>query len=63
MPVRAHRPLADVRTGTRIFIDANIFVYHLATMQRLGITALASNDSDFGRVQAITVYRPTEAGT
>ena len=176
MPVRAHRPLEDVRTGTRIFIDANVFVYHfsgptpladsssallqriqdgdivgvtsavvmvellhrlmileaasalqlqprdatrylrehpegakslgrhrrapaavhamgvevapvdsatiedshavkeqhgfltndalvLATMQRLGITALASNDSDFGRVQAITVYRPTEAGT
>lgn len=35
----------------------------LATMQRLGITALASNDSDFGRVQAITLYRPAEAGT
>jgi len=30
----------------------------VATMQHAGVTALASNDPDFGRVEGITLYRP-----
>lgn len=49
--------------GTRVFIDANILVYHfndaltLQVMMDLGIHVIATNDSDFERVDAITAYK------
>lgn len=34
----------------------------VATMERLEITALASNDSDFERIETLTLYRPGTPG-
>ncbi len=34
----------------------------VTSMQRDGLTALASNDPDFDRVEGITLYRPSPAG-
>jgi predicted nucleic acid-binding protein len=31
----------------------------LAVMEKLGVTALATNDDDFDAVEGITVYKPT----
>jgi predicted nucleic acid-binding protein len=33
----------------------------LAVMEKLGVTALATNDDDFDAVKGITVYKPTRA--
>jgi hypothetical protein len=30
-------------------------------MEKLGVTALATNDDDFDAVEEITVYKPTRA--
>jgi predicted nucleic acid-binding protein len=33
----------------------------LAVMEKLGVTALATNDDDFDDVEEMTVYKPTRA--
>ena len=33
----------------------------LAVMEKLGVTALATNDDDFDAVEGLTVYKPTRA--
>ena len=33
----------------------------LAVMEKLGVTALATNDDDFAAVAGITVYKPSRA--
>jgi len=62
--------LRALPTDSRVFIDANIFLYtilghlilnevvHIAIMKKRGIVDLASNDSDFERVAGINLWKP-----
>ena len=64
------KDLATLPSGTRIFIDANIFIYHFtqvpltaactAFLQRVEAEDLdvASNDPDLTTVPDLTVWRP-----
>jgi len=61
LPVDLGRCLraADVRAAHGLFTNDSIIV---ATMRDAGVTAIATADRDFERVEGITVYRPTDLG-
>ncbi len=50
---------ADVRAAHGLFTNDSIIV---ATMRDAGVTAIATADRDFERVDGIEVYRPTDLG-
>jgi predicted nucleic acid-binding protein len=50
---------AEVRAKTGLLTNDSILV---ATMRDAGVTAMATADHDFDRVEGITVYRPTDLG-
>jgi predicted nucleic acid-binding protein len=50
---------SDVRAATGLLTNDSIIV---ATMRDAGVTAIATADRDFERVEGITVYRPTDLG-
>jgi hypothetical protein len=66
--------LSNLEDGSSIFVDANIFIYHFCKKSKLnpassnfleraetskisGVTS--TNDSDFDRVNFITLYKPS----
>jgi predicted nucleic acid-binding protein len=51
---------ADVRTETGLLTNDSVIV---ATMRDTGVTAIATADRDFERVEGLQVYRPTDLGT
>ena len=56
--------LSDMEDGPSIFIDANIFIYHFCKKSKLNPASSkflerADNDSDFDRVDFITLYKPS----
>ena len=51
---------ADVRAETGLLTNDSIIV---ATMRDAGVTAIATADRDFERVEGIQVFRPTDLGT
>lgn len=61
LPVDLGRCLraADIRAGHGLFTNDSIIV---ATMRDAGVTAIATADRDFERVDGIQVYRPTDLG-
>jgi len=62
LPVDLGRCLraADVRAAHGLFTNDSIIV---ATMRDAGVTAIATADRDFERVEGIEVFRPTDLGT
>ncbi len=61
LPVDLGRCLraADVRAETGLLTNDSIIV---ATMRDAGLTAIATADGDFERVEGVQVYRPTDLG-
>ena len=61
LPVDLGRCLraADVRAAHGLLTNDSIIV---ATMRDAGVTAIATADRDFERVEGIEVYRPTDLG-
>jgi predicted nucleic acid-binding protein len=51
---------ADVRTETGLLTNDSIIV---ATMRDAGVTAIATANCDFGRVDGLEVFRPTDLGS
>ena len=51
---------ADVRAETGLLTNDSIVV---ATMRDAGVTAIATADRDFERVDGLQVYRPTDLGS
>jgi uncharacterized protein len=51
---------ADVRAEAGLLTNDSIIV---ATMKDAGVTAIATADRDFERVEGIRVFRPTDLGT
>lgn len=60
---------ASLASGDTLFLDANIFVYHLtahpllspsctALVKRIELTNLASHDADFDSVPGLTRFGP-----
>jgi predicted nucleic acid-binding protein len=51
---------ADVRAETGLLTNDSVIV---ATMRDVGVTAIATADRDFERVEGLLVYRPTDLGS
>ncbi len=51
---------ASVRAETGLLTNDSVIV---ATMRDGGVTAIATADADFERVEGLRVYRPTDLGS
>lgn len=52
--------LADFAGPDEIFVDANIFTYHVATCQHNGISHCATADAHFERVDVLQIWIPAK---
>ncbi len=59
LDVRLFMGAADVRAETGLLTNDSIIV---ATMRDAGVSAIATADRDFERVEGIQVFRPTDLG-